>query len=93
MQTENLKALQVIPGVGKSIAQDFINIGIRKVADLKGKNPEALYKKLMKFEGHHVDRCMLYVMRCAVYYASSTKHNAALLDWWQWSDKNLARAH
>jgi hypothetical protein len=34
--------LQKIPGVGKSIARDLRNIGIKSVADLKGKDPEKL---------------------------------------------------
>lgn len=35
--------LQEIPGVGKNIEQDLINIGIREISDLKGKKPEELY--------------------------------------------------
>ena len=33
-----------------------------------------------------VDRGMLYVYRCAVYYASHELHNPALLRWWNWKD-------
>lgn len=29
-----------------------------------------------------VDRCMLYVFRCAVYY----EHDPELLKWWNWKD-------
>ncbi|RJP45936.1 pathogenicity locus [Candidatus Parcubacteria bacterium] len=83
------KELKKIPGVGKEIAEDFWNIGIRSVTDLRGKNPESLYYKLTKYEGRHVDRCMLYVFRCAVYYASNRKHNPRLLKWWNWSDAAL----
>jgi len=36
---QSLKELTVIPGVGKSIASDLWNIGIRKVTDLKGRDP------------------------------------------------------
>jgi predicted RecB family nuclease len=34
---EQLKQLLIIPGVGKSIAKDLWDIGIRCVDDLKGK--------------------------------------------------------
>ena len=34
-----LKELMRIPGVGKSIANDLLNIGITSVSDLKGKDP------------------------------------------------------
>jgi len=32
--------LEIIPGIGKSIAKDLRNIGIQTIADLKGKDPE-----------------------------------------------------
>lgn len=35
--------LRNIPGVGKSIEQDLIDIGINCVNDLKGRDPEDLY--------------------------------------------------
>ncbi len=82
-----LRQLRTIPGVGKSIARDLLNLGIRSVRDLKGKNPETLYRKLCQKQGMPVDRCMLYVFRCAVYYASYKRHQPRLLLWWNW--KNL----
>lgn len=81
-----LKDLQVIPGIGKSIAEDLYNIGITKVSDLKNKNPEKLFDASNKFAGVVQDRCLLYTFRCAVYYASSTKHDPKLLKWWNWKD-------
>ena len=35
---ETIKELTIIPGVGKSIATDLFNIGIRHIDDLKGKD-------------------------------------------------------
>ena len=81
------KQLEQIPGVGKSIARDMQNIGIRSIRDLKGKNPERLYKKLCDYNAAPVDRCMLYVFRCAVYFASNREHDPELLKWWNWKDK------
>jgi hypothetical protein len=86
-QAKVLKELQQISGVGKSIANDFLNIGIRSIANLKNKNPQKLYEKICAYEGRAVDRCMLYVCRCAVYYASETTHDPELLKWWNWKDK------
>lgn len=80
--------LEQIPGVGKAIAQDMRNIGINSVAQLKGQDSEKLYQKLCDFKASPVDRCMLYVLRCAVYYASNTEHDPELLKWWNWKDKN-----
>jgi len=77
--------LRQIPGVGKSIAEDLDNLGIKKVSDLKGKDPEKLYKDLCQLQGP-TDRCMLYVLRCAVYYATEKKHDPDKLKWWTWKD-------
>ena len=43
--------LQEIPGVGKNIEQDLINIGIREISDLKGKKPEELYLQDCLYKG------------------------------------------
>jgi hypothetical protein len=81
--------LERIPGVGKAVAQDMRSIGIYSIEQLKGKNPEELYRKLCDFKASPVDRCMLYVLRCAVYYASNNKHDSELLKWWNWKNKKL----
>ena len=78
--------LQTIPGVGPSIAQDLRDLGVRRVADLKGKDPEALYDRIALQRGVHQDRCLLYVFRCAVYFASTTRPRPEKLKWWNWKD-------
>ncbi len=42
MGKEIICDLQKIPGVGKNIEEDLLNIGIRRIEDLKGKDPEEL---------------------------------------------------
>ena len=81
-----VKEFRQIPGVGKNIAEDLWNLGLRSVSDLKNQDPEALYMRLCDYQGTHVDRCMLYVFRCAVYYASNDVYDAELLKWWNWKD-------
>ena len=78
--------LQIIPGVGKSIADDLHSLGIEKVNDLKNKDAEAMYAQLMSRVGSHVDRCVLYVFRCAVYYAENDSPDPEKLKWWNWKD-------
>ncbi|MEI7579899.1 MAG: helix-hairpin-helix domain-containing protein [bacterium] len=78
--------LEIIPGIGKSIAQDLENIGITKVKDLIGKNPEALFEKSNQYRGSIQDRCLLYVFRCAIYFAENQKHDPEKLKWWHWKD-------
>lgn len=86
---QTIKSLTVIPGVGNSIATDLYNIGIRQINDLKGKDPEVLYESSNNFAGCVQDRCLLYVFRCAVYFAETPKdkQDSEKLKWWNWKDK------
>ena len=81
-----LREFRQIPGVGNRIAEDLWNLGLRSISDLKNQDPEALYMRLCALQGTRVDRCMLYVFRCAVYYASNDVHDAELLKWWNWKE-------
>ncbi len=78
--------LQTIPGVGPSLAQDLRELGISRVADLRGQDPERLYVRLIAQRGVHQDRCVLYVFRCAVYFAETPEPEPERLKWWRWKD-------
>lgn len=90
MLSPTIKELMEIPGVGKSIATDLVNIGIRNIVDLKGKDPEVLYDMSNRFAGIVQDRCLLYVFRCAVYFAQTPakKRDPEKLKWWNWKDRS-----
>lgn len=79
---EVLKNFQTIPGVGKSMARDFVDLGYEAVDELKNENPVAMYEKLMALRGQYIDRCVLYVFCCAVYYAGNSDPDPDLLNWW-----------
>ena len=81
---ENLRS---IPGVGPSIARDLYELGYDLVPQLRGADPEKMYARLCEMRGTHVDRCVLYVFRCAVYYAEHTERDPELLKWWNWKDR------
>ena len=79
-----------IPGVGKRVAQDLWDLGYRATAELAGADPEAMYGRLCELAGKHVDRCMLYVFRCAVHFATREARGQTpdpeSLKWWNWKD-------
>jgi hypothetical protein len=91
--TDPIKDLMTIPGVGKSIAADLVKIGIKSVGDLKGRRPEELFAESNRVAGCVQDRCLLYVFRCAVYFASTPrgKRNADKLKWWNWKEAARSR--
>jgi nucleotidyltransferase/DNA polymerase involved in DNA repair len=90
-KAESIKDLMRIPGVGKSIAHDLWNIGITRISDLSGHDPQILYDLSNRFAGTVQDRCLLYVFRCAVYYSETpvAEQEADKLKWWNWKDTTV----
>lgn len=83
--------LESLPGIGPSLAEDLRSLGIRRPGQLKGKSPERLYERLRARTDPSLDRCVLYAFRCAVYYASRSRHDPKLLKWWNWTDERMPR--
>ena len=85
-----IEGLQTIPGVGPSLAKDLRSLGIREVSDLRGCNAETMYADLCDRAAQRIDKCVLYVLRRAVYFASESRHDAELLKWWNWKDAAIS---
>lgn len=81
-----LKQFQTIPGIGKILSQDLKDLGYQSINQLKNENPETMYLNLITLRGRHIDRCVLYIFRCAVYFVSNSSHEPRLLKWWNWKD-------
>lgn len=86
-QTNALKEFQQIPGVGPKMAQALLDLGYTALAELQHADPNAMYHQLCILRGVRLDPCVLYVFRCAVYFASRPQHDPELLKWWNWKDK------
>lgn len=78
--------LQSIPGVGKNMAAHLNALGIERVDNLKGKDPETLYRQECLMRGCAVDRCVLYVYRLAVAWAEGRIETPEQRNWWSWKD-------
>ncbi|MCD8035923.1 MAG: helix-hairpin-helix domain-containing protein [Clostridiales bacterium] len=74
--------LRTIPGVGKEMEKDLISLGYTTVESLKGANPGEMYDRLCALTGSRQDRCVLYVFRCAVYFAETENPEPEKLKWW-----------
>jgi hypothetical protein len=88
LQQQAIQALRQIPGVGISIAHDLWNIGITAVHQLRGKDPETLYRLSNEHAGAVQDPCLLYTFRCAVYFAETEPElrDPVKLKWWYWKN-------
>ena len=82
METE----LQQIPGIGKSMERFLQQPGYTTVASPEGQDPKEMYARSCEFAGGSVDRCVLYVYRCAVYCAENDTHAPEKRKWWNWND-------
>lgn len=78
---------QALPGIGPSLAGDLRALGVRRVADLKRRDPERLYAQLNRLRGQRQDPCVLYAFRCAAYAARTARPRPALLKWWNWKNR------
>ncbi|MEQ8173629.1 MAG: helix-hairpin-helix domain-containing protein [Syntrophomonadaceae bacterium] len=55
-----LRGLRSIPGVGKSIAGDLWDLGIRDPRQLAGRSPQKLYDELCRQRGvQMIDACCM----------------------------------
>ena len=81
--------LQTLPAIGPSLAADLRALGIRRVADLRRRDPERLYARLNRLRGQRQDPCVLYSFRCAAYAARTPRPRAQLLKWWNWKGRTL----
>ena len=78
--------LRVIPGVAEKMKGHLQAIGINCVEDLIGQNAEDLFQKHNITRGSVDCRCVLYVYRCAVYYANTENPEFEKLQWNYWKD-------
>jgi hypothetical protein len=53
---EMLKEFMKIPGVGKTIAQDIVNLGFTSIGQLIGQDPEVFYERHNQYRGAIQDR-------------------------------------
>ena len=88
---EPMTELETIPGVGPAISKDLRALGYRCVEDLRNENPETMYEQSNQLAGLRQDPCLLYVFRCAVYFAETRDPDPELLRWWSWKDRRLER--
>ena len=79
--------LQTIPGVGPNMEEHLRALGYESPEALRGADPEEMYLRDCLRCGGTLDRCVLYVYRCAVYFAETPEPEREKCDWWYWKDR------
>jgi pathogenicity locus Cdd1 protein len=74
-------ALEDVPNVGKAVAADLRQLGIRTPQQLAGRDPYALYEKLNRLTGARHDPCLLDTFIAAVRFIDG----APAQPWWHYT--------
>ncbi|MDA0183485.1 helix-hairpin-helix domain-containing protein [Solirubrobacter phytolaccae] len=79
--------LTTIPNVGPKVAARLRRLGVERVEDLRGADPEELFERTCAMEGRQEDPCLLDTYHAAVDYATTGEARP----WWEYSRERLAR--
>jgi hypothetical protein len=83
---KNVKELEDLPNIGKSISGDLKCLGINKPEDLRGKDAVALYNTLCSLKRKRQDPCVLDVFISAISFVNTGR----ALPWWYFTDERKA---
>ena len=78
--------LCAIPNVGPATAGDLIRLGLTRLEDMAGRDPEELYTTLCRLDGVRHDPCVRDVFAAVVAYANGEEARP----WWAFSAERKA---
>ena len=81
------RKLSDIPNIGPAMVADFRNIGIERPAQLRGKDPYALYERLCTLTGTRHDPCVIDTFISAVRFMEG----APPRPWWHYTPERKRR--
>ena len=84
---KNVKELEDLPNIGKSITGDLKLLGIHKPEDLRGKDAFTLYNTLCSLTGKRQDPCVIDVFMSAISFVNG----GPALPWWHFTDERKKR--
>jgi len=79
--------LRAIPNVGPAIASDLIKLGITRLEDVAGRDPDEMYGALCALDEVRHDPCMRDVFAAVAAYANGE----AARPWWAFTPARKAR--
>lgn len=79
--------LTQIPNVGPKVAARLRRLGVERVEDLRGADPEDLFERTCADSGLREDPCLLDTYTAAVDFAT----NGVDRPWWEYSRERLSR--
>jgi Pathogenicity locus len=80
-QRTDITKLEDVPNIGKSIADDLRQLGVRSPGDLRGRDPYQLYEELCEVTGQRHDPCLLDTFIAAVRFMEGGPNKP----WWKYT--------
>lgn len=81
--------LESIPNVGPAVARMLVRLEVTSVADLRGRDPHALFERLCAIDGRRHDPCLLDTFVAVVAFADG----GPARPWWEFSRERKAARH
>ena len=79
--------LRKVPGVGPKYEKEFMDLGYDSLESLKNADPDELYFDACVKHNFRLEKCILYVFRCAVAYAKDPDPDPEEYRWWYYCDE------
>lgn len=83
---EHVRLLTDLPNIGPAMATDLRRLGISTPAQLKGRDPHALYVELCGLTGLRHDPCVLDVFMSITHFMDGGE----ALPWWRFTEERKA---
>jgi hypothetical protein len=84
---EAMARLQEIPNVGPRMAEDLLKLGVARLEDAAGRDPDEMYHELCAIDAKRHDPCVRDVFAAVVSHAEG--HPAR--PWWEFTPERKAR--
>ena len=75
------RELRTAPNIGKAVAEDLIRLGVRKLSDLRSRDPVKMYEQLARLDGVRHDPCVLDTFMAVVDFARTGRERP----WWEFT--------
>jgi hypothetical protein len=84
---EAMARLQQIPNVGPKMASALLKLGVTRLEDTVGKDPDEMYDELCAIDAKRHDPCVRDVFAAVVSYAEGSTARP----WWEFTPERKAR--
>jgi hypothetical protein len=84
---EEMARLREIPNVGPRMAEDLLKLGVARLEDAAGRDPDEMYHELCAIDARRHDPCVRDVFAAVVSHAEG----GPARPWWEFTPERKAR--